>query len=415
MQTATSQAKGRKRKFLLLLPLLTLPFLTALFWALGGGTASVGASPSSRGLNAELPRSREGSDLQGSKLSFYDLAEQDSARLRQEIVSDPYYQKEADSSVETFSYSPYPPSAPSISVNGSTPSGQGTTGTESRIYDRIRELEKVVDEPKPLSGGKKVFPQASSRHSAELHQLETMMQTIGERGGDDPELRELNAVLDKVLDVQHPGRVISRAGEGLTSKTGVGLKMSSVQEAPKTYFGRSRDTGGRSANAFYSESLPTAVPEPSNAVQAEVFQTQVISDGSTVKLRLLAPCHLGPNQITKGSFIYAVARFNRDRLQLHVPSVRYGSSVLPVSLDAYDLDGLEGIFVSLTGAKEGTERRVGQQLEAIEIGGYDASLKSRAATAGLQTAKALLLKKNKPVQIRLKAGYQILLKDKSQH
>ncbi|HZH97166.1 MAG TPA: conjugative transposon protein TraM, partial [Flavisolibacter sp.] len=233
-------------------------------------------------------------------------------------------------------------------------------------------------------------------------------------GRDEGELRELNAMLDKVLDVQHPGRVKSRIqGNGATT-TGTRLPMRLTAGEPKTYFGWSKDTGRKSGNAFFSESFSAPVHTVANAVGAEVYQSQVVTDGATVKLRLLAPCYIGNIELPKGSFVHAVARFSQDRLQLHVPSVRYQSSVLLLSMDAYDLDGLEGIFASGTGGQAMAKSRVGQQLEAVELGSYDASLKSQAATASLQTAKALLFKKNKPVQITLRAGYQILLKDKAQ-
>ncbi len=48
----------QKRKFLLVLPLLVLPFITLLFWALGGGKLSdAQAQPQTakEGLNIELP------------------------------------------------------------------------------------------------------------------------------------------------------------------------------------------------------------------------------------------------------------------------------------------------------------------------------------------------------------------------
>src|SRR5687768_9655109 len=83
----------RKRKFLLVLPLLILPFITLAFWALGGGQSSNEnvAQVSSKGLNMELPEPYLKDDESFDKLSYYEKAASDSAKLEQLMRSDPYY------------------------------------------------------------------------------------------------------------------------------------------------------------------------------------------------------------------------------------------------------------------------------------------------------------------------------------
>ncbi|MGN6401353.1 MAG: hypothetical protein ACTHMD_12915, partial [Flavisolibacter sp.] len=60
----------RKRKMLLVFPLLVIPFFTMAFWALGGGKA--GASSTEKratGLNLELPNAQLKDDKGENKLS----------------------------------------------------------------------------------------------------------------------------------------------------------------------------------------------------------------------------------------------------------------------------------------------------------------------------------------------------------
>ena len=83
-----SQKFLRQRKFLLILPLLTLPFITMIFWALGGGKGSSVVAQSTgiqNGLNLKLPDAKLKSDKGLDKLSFYRLAALDSLKLLQEI------------------------------------------------------------------------------------------------------------------------------------------------------------------------------------------------------------------------------------------------------------------------------------------------------------------------------------------
>ena len=56
-QKTLSPKMLRQRKFLLMLPLLVLPFMTLMFWSLGGGKVeNVSAQPlTHKGFNMNLP------------------------------------------------------------------------------------------------------------------------------------------------------------------------------------------------------------------------------------------------------------------------------------------------------------------------------------------------------------------------
>jgi hypothetical protein len=94
-----SQAALRKRRLMLVLPLLVIPFLTMAFWALGGGKAGQAASSAQEpGLNLDLPEAGSRNDDPASKLSFYEEADRDSLKLEELMRNDPYYKKGADTS-----------------------------------------------------------------------------------------------------------------------------------------------------------------------------------------------------------------------------------------------------------------------------------------------------------------------------
>jgi len=83
-QIQQSQAFLRKRKMMLVLPLLVIPFLTMAFWALGGGKGNESViANEQRGLNLNLPDAKMKDDNLTDKLSFYDKAEKDSAKLEE--------------------------------------------------------------------------------------------------------------------------------------------------------------------------------------------------------------------------------------------------------------------------------------------------------------------------------------------
>src|ERR1700730_8279474 len=91
----------RKRKFMMVLPLLTLPFVTLAFWAMGGGNGNAQSNKliSKAGLNLQLPDPNLADESKKDKLSFYNKAQEDSLKLRQEMLNDPYYKNGLDTIV----------------------------------------------------------------------------------------------------------------------------------------------------------------------------------------------------------------------------------------------------------------------------------------------------------------------------
>lgn len=96
-QVQQSQAYLRKRKMMLVLPLLVIPFLTMAFWALGGGQTRQNITTVKQpGLNLNLPDAGLKDDNMADKLSFYDKADKDSLKKEEWMRTDPYYQQKQD-------------------------------------------------------------------------------------------------------------------------------------------------------------------------------------------------------------------------------------------------------------------------------------------------------------------------------
>ena len=89
----------------------------------------------------------------------------------------------------------------------------GTDDNERRIYQKIGELNKQINQP--------AEPQASSDNSNQampsgghagnftndVDRLQGMMQQVSDKPETDPEMQQLNGTLDKILDIQNPDRV----------------------------------------------------------------------------------------------------------------------------------------------------------------------------------------------------------------
>ena len=102
---------------------------------------------------------------------------------------------------------------------------------------------------------------------------------------------------------------------------------------------------------------------------------------------------------------------NNERLKIGFRSIRCGNSILPVALEAYDLDGLAGIYIPGSINRDAVKQSGDQAINSLGLATLDPSIGAQAASAGVQTAKTLLSHKMKLVNVTVKAGYQVLLKD----
>jgi len=96
------------------------------------------------------------------------------------------------------------------------------------------------------------------------------------------------------------------------------------------------------------------------------FITAVIDEdvkgylGSRIRIRLLEDIYVGTLKIKKGNFLYAlISGFALQRVNLNVVSVMYQNEILPINLNIYDVDGMEGLYVPASAFREMT-RKMGQ-------------------------------------------------------
>ena len=417
MQNKQSAKFLRKRKFMLVLPLLTIPFLTMAFWALGGGKGGSQNNQTARhtGLNLDLPDAKLGNEKGQDKLSFYNKAEEDSIKLRQEMLNDPFYKNGLDTM--NFSMNPVPTNF-STKLNPSPYRSSGVTNpTEARIYERLDALNKAIQQPeKDKSQGEESFESilqtdGPNDFSGDVDRLENMIQVMGNKNGDDPEMKQIGTMLDKILDVQHPERVKTK------------IKEKSIKNKDKVFAVRKYsvnsnisllDTSGKKSSeqtGFYGIEQ-AGLAEEQNAIEAVIHENQTVVNGAVVKLRLLSDIFISGALIPRESFVFGICSLNGERLGIEINSIRSGSSLFPVKLEVFDMDGLQGIYIPGAISRDVAKQAADNSLQLMELSSMDPSLKAQAAAAGISAAKNLMSRKVKLIKVAVKAGYKVLLRDK---
>src|SRR5665647_926174 len=393
-QKTQSPKMLRQRKFLLVLPLLVLPFITLMFWSLGGGKVeNTDAQPlTNKGVNMKLPDAYLKDERCLDKMSYYDKATSDSAKLEELMKNDPNYRGRTSLNHETdgmqhedTSQSKYNNESGSL-ITSPYGSGLSRDSNEAKVYRKLAELDEVMNRVNtPAMEQKDDTPHNRSENTqvstSDIDRLEQMMQSMNQPQGEDPELHQLNGMLEKILDIQHPDRVqekirqTSQASKGqvfAVSATGKETPVSLLENKPDGRVGiNSTSIKQSQQNGFYSLDEPVQVDEAQNAIEAVVHETLTLVAGSTVKLRLVNDVYINGMLIPKDNFLFGEATLSGERLDIKIGSLRYQNSLFPVELSVYDMDGMLGIYIpgAITRdvAKRSADRTI-QGLYLIHIG-----------------------------------------------
>ena len=287
-----------------------------------------------------------------------------------------------------------------------------------RIYQKINEINKQINQP-DNGAQTNSYPNlaatnndSNKQFSNEVDRLQDMMQQMNGSPDADPEMQQLNGTLEKILDIQHPDRVKEKLKEKslknkeqvfIVSRQFVKNNISlldtgkSERYAENKFFGVEEDAGS----------------EEQNTVEAVVHQTQTLVNGAVVKMRLLNEIYLNGSLVKKGNFVFGIAELNDERLEININSIRNNNFLFPVKLEVFDMDGLLGLYIPGAISRDVAKQSTDNGLQLLELTSMDPSLKAQAAATGVNAAKSLLSKKVKQVKVLVKAGYKVLLRDKS--
>jgi conjugative transposon TraM protein len=435
--TPKSQKFLRQRKFFMVLPLLMLPFMTLMFWALGGGKMeNVNAQSEVRkGFNMALPDAYLKEDKPLNKMSYYDKAASDSAKVKELMKNDPYYNNPAvfdadkeeifsmDTSLLQYSYN-----AKNGGLKTSPYSSRSYNDlNEAKVYQKLDQLNRILDNPsipEEKSEDRSYYNhrEETSVKTEDVDRLEQMIQTMNDSHGNDPEMQQLNVMLEKILDIQHPDRTQDKIKQASEERKGQVFTVTTkdqnsiVSLLDNSSFNKKRlDTSVNVVpNAFYSLEDLMATFEIPNAIQAVIHETQILVNGSTVKLRLVNDVNINGVLIPKNNFLFGTASLNGERLNIKITNIRFHNSLFPVELSVYDMDGLKGIYIPGAITRDVAKQSVDRAGQGFGLTTLDPSLAAQAASAGIEAARSLVSKKVKLMKVTLKAGYRVLLQVEQQ-
>ena len=334
----------RKKRALLILPFVFIPLMALVFYALGGGRGVDAEKEVHVGINPSLPEASFESEEQKGKLALY---EQQKINPEPQSIIEPAEEK-----------------------------GRELQERTAAIQEQITLLEQQFQQTTPstlsISAPIDTFPDypESTALNADIDRLEVLMQGMQGDTLIDPETQQLQEMMQSILDLQHPQRVLNRERERANS-----LRVDSAFEA-----------------------IPATVPEKQKVVH-----------GATVRLILMDGMQVQDYQIPKGQEVFGIAHIQHQRLLIEIRHIRLGTSIIPINCTVYGLDGIEGLYAPEAIIQEAGNLGADRALTGVDILNTGQSIGSQLAGAGVEAARQAVSKQLRKIKVRIKAGQPVLL------
>jgi conjugative transposon TraM protein len=369
--------KTKKRKWILVVSMLLIGVAAALLYVNRSDYPKPGVPVHTQllgQLNMEVPEARNTPHPGWTKLDYYKQADADSAKRKADQARDPYYV------------------LPELDSNAADAQADALT---KQLDVLNKELHKPAAAPKKQT---RMFPTSRETISPDVRQLQAMMHAIQRKPAEaDPEMEQLNGMLEKIMDIQHPERVINRKSEDAKEANGAAYAVMAADESAST--------------GFYSLAEDSIAAIKENAFGAVIAEGQTLVSGSVIRLRLTQEMLVNGHTIGADELVVGTVRLNGERLLVDIQHVRAGKLLLPVKLSVYDADGLPGIYIPGAITRDVAKQSAAESMSSLGLGSFDPSIGAQATSAGIQAAKTLLQKKVQQVRVTVPAAYAVFLKN----
>lgn len=426
-----TEAQRQQRKKMLVYPLMGLMFLGSMWLIFAPSAEEKEQAQIGVGFNTDMPLPAEAAII-GDKGKAYEQAsleakQKERNRAVQDLASlfdNGETEKESDDNEEYDLLNPGGSTVPSRYTGGGSGYRQTTIQTSANAYRDINatlgnfyetsekdtekeELQKRVEELEAMMEQQQDKPSTMDEQIALLeksYELAAKYMPNGQNGGQPT----------AVPDADGESKPIVRNGKAVAMPVGTVTRqvVSSLAQPMSDAEYIAGYTGER--NYDFNTAVGTAQTANKNTISACVHANQTITDGQTVRLRLLEAMRVADKVIPRNTVVVGSARVQGERLGIELSSIEYGGTIIPVELSVFDSDGQEGIFIpgsmEIDAVKE-IAANMGSSLgSSINIStNAGAQLASDLGKGVIQGTSQYIAKKMRTVKVHLKAGYKVLL------
>lgn len=303
-----SAAEGQKmKKYLLVIPGAAIIFLGSMWLIFGSYLSDDGAEKGK--ANMELPDG-DSDKLQGNKLKALADAEMQKEKARQDSILSAASVRQDSVPTDTMAAPvPSPIEQSAQKYQEVQASLDDFFVPENSDAVRMAEMQERIDELEAQNA--MAAQQAQQPDQMEL--LERSYQLAAQYMGNG------NAVNPA------PAQTVEEKGKRNVQPVAQ-VKRNVVSTLSSSAVGRGFNT-----------SAGAKATSPKNTIAAVVAGNQSVTDGQTVRLRIVEPMWIGSRLVPRNTTVVGAARLQGERLEIAVSSVECEGSVYEVELTVYDL------------------------------------------------------------------------------
>lgn len=413
------------RRKMLVFPLMGLTFLGCMWLIFAPSQEDREKERQGQGFNTDMPQP-EDSKIIGDKAKAYEQQQLENRKKERRGMVGDLSSFWDDTDVK-------PDAADAPEDCRLTPAETPRKETESRQHAGIRS-SAAANKRLNTSLGTFYEPPKEDAEKKELRQrIDELERMVMEQEKQPARMEEQVALLEKSYELaakyqnggSNAGQTARTDGTEMTESNAGEKKMkaepvSGVQQLvvsalpqPLTDSAFIAEYGGERNFGFHT-AIGTAEAAGKNTIAACVQGDQTVTDGQTVRLRLLEPMRVFGRTIPRNTTLVGAARLQGERLEIGIISLEHQGNIIPVELAVYDNDGQAGIFVPgsmETDAAKEIGANMGSSLgSSINIStDAGAQLASDLGKGVIQGVSQYISKRMRTVRVHLKSGYRVLL------
>ncbi|WP_177189888.1 conjugative transposon protein TraM [Hymenobacter actinosclerus] len=378
------------------LPVVGVPFMAVMFFLGGGGQGTrVAAQDVESGFNTNLPQAEQAT-IVASKLEAY-ASPVDSMRNRGLV--NPQLDTSAGGGL-SYGIQADGSAGPNGSVDKSVAAAQAQliAAQQAQLNGTAAGKGSAVAETPPGA----LSPQERMELMRSEHQREL---------ADARAQAQIAALLAQSNAAGGGGAAAApRAVAATPAKKKTATRLRAIDEDAIVSRLGSNGAGRRRTASFQGLDNGSSSGGDSNTLPAVIHESQEVVTGSLVKMRLTEPALINGHRLPANTFIYGKCRLAGERLSIAIETLKSGNSVFPAALEVYDVDGLQGLHIPGAITRDAAKQAGASSLDAADMMSLSTDPAMAAAGVAVSAAKNLGKNKIRLVKVRLKAGYNIMLK-----
>lgn len=368
------------------------------------------------GFNTDIPEPKE-ADIVGSKKTAYELEQ-----ARQQ-------QMQKMQTLEEYAFALGHEEAPATTTPQMSHIDQSARTQPSGTLRRRSSFDASQSAYRDIHSTLGSFYESPAQENEAEHlreQIETLKASLAQQQTEQPTYEEQLALMEKSYQLAAkymPQKSSPQSADQARDKnrkakvTPVGMvtrtEVSSLPQPRTDSATIARLSQPR--NHVFHTAVGSETPAAKNTIRACIHDDQTLTDGQSIRLRLLEPMRAGGVVLPRNTLITGNGTLQGERLAITISVLEFEGTILPVEITVYDNDGQSGIYIpgsmEVNAVKE-VAANLGQNLgTTVSISNQSAGdqLLAEIGKGAIDGVSQYVTKKMRTVKVHLKAGYQVFL------